>query len=330
MGEESSARSTSASQLTQLWKLSTVHLTTPNCQTSGLWKSYSLSCSTRPCSSTIPTWGSCWKTKWRVIGFSGPKSETRSHPVRHIFEPDITLRMTLDRVITHEWVKACRDRVSVSKYDRFIRHFTHFQDWRLLEVTRMHDEDHVPKTPEWIPSPFDSNSSTKLSTHDEDHVNHSEFLLLRSKFIHETFQIKRCRNTWGSRRLLKITLQLLQRLHRGRHTPLQSACVPAPKSSRAFPESKTSRNYLHARWRDKDYVLKTPQWISSRFDQNSSTEERYQIKWCRNTLRSESTLENYSFIHIQIDILLHVLQQTSTRNVHVTILQRYFVIDTRK
>ncbi|KAK9739686.1 hypothetical protein QE152_g8840 [Popillia japonica] len=32
--------------------------------------------------------------------------------VRHILEPDITLRLTLDRVITHEWVRARKERAS--------------------------------------------------------------------------------------------------------------------------------------------------------------------------------------------------------------------------
>lgn len=32
--------------------------------------------------------------------------------VRHILEPDITLRLTLDRVIQHEWVRARKDRTS--------------------------------------------------------------------------------------------------------------------------------------------------------------------------------------------------------------------------
>lgn len=32
--------------------------------------------------------------------------------VRHILEPDITLRLTLDRVIQHEWVRARKDRAS--------------------------------------------------------------------------------------------------------------------------------------------------------------------------------------------------------------------------
>lgn len=32
--------------------------------------------------------------------------------VRHILEPDITLRLTLDRVITHDWVRARKDRTS--------------------------------------------------------------------------------------------------------------------------------------------------------------------------------------------------------------------------
>lgn len=30
--------------------------------------------------------------------------------VRHVLEPDITLRLTLDRVITHEWVRGRKDR----------------------------------------------------------------------------------------------------------------------------------------------------------------------------------------------------------------------------
>lgn len=30
--------------------------------------------------------------------------------VRHILEPDITLRLTLDRVITHEWVRSRKER----------------------------------------------------------------------------------------------------------------------------------------------------------------------------------------------------------------------------
>lgn len=32
--------------------------------------------------------------------------------VRHILEPDITLRLTLERVLQHEWVRSRRDRTN--------------------------------------------------------------------------------------------------------------------------------------------------------------------------------------------------------------------------
>lgn len=33
--------------------------------------------------------------------------------VRHILEPDITLRLTLDRVLSHDWVRIKKDKINM-------------------------------------------------------------------------------------------------------------------------------------------------------------------------------------------------------------------------